>query len=378
MKKPDFKIISGAQTGVDRAALDAARSWHLSGRAWCPRGRRAEDNIPARYAVEETASCAYEQRTEWNVRDSDATLIICAGAPDPGTTYTQEMIKKWQKPSLIVDLDQNRHPAISIRTWLKMSTIRVLNIAGPRESQVPGIHERTLVVLQQILSTMFGKSPLKSKRLKQFDEVAVYPVSCERLSNGHSDESVLEAVIAGGAKIIQLRDKYATRKDLQKKAERFRELTRAHGVLLIINDHIDLAITVDADGVHLGQKDGSISQARMRIRDKLLGVSTHSLRQARQAETDGADYINIGPIFSTRTKSSPMTPMGIEMIEAIRAQLRIPFTVMGGIHEHNIDLVLSAGAKKIAMITAITQAVDITNTVRTFEDRIRYYTSKKS
>lgn len=131
------KIVSGGQTGVDRAALDVAQALHLDHGGWCPRGRLAEDeHIPDVYHLQETETPDYAERTQLNVRDSDGTLILTTGAPIGGTLYTIACAVKWQKPYLVVDLTQTIAPE-SVRQWLEDHHLAVLNVAGPRHSQSP-------------------------------------------------------------------------------------------------------------------------------------------------------------------------------------------------------------------------------------------------
>jgi hypothetical protein len=133
------KIVSGGQTGVDRAGLDAAMALGIDSGGWCPKGRRAEDGvIPARYVLRETPTADYRQRTEWNVRDSGATLILTRGEPTGGTALTQRLADAYGKPCLVVDL-QTDPDAHAVRSWIAASRIGVLNVAGPRESGCPGI-----------------------------------------------------------------------------------------------------------------------------------------------------------------------------------------------------------------------------------------------
>jgi Circularly permutated YpsA SLOG family len=147
------KIVSGGQTGVDRAALDVALGMGLDCGGWCPRGRRAEDGpIPSRYPLEETTSANYSQRTKRNVRDSDGTLILCSGPPRGGTLLTQQTAVKRGKPCLLVDLEAST-AVDTIRAWLGEHSIRVLNVAGPRESQAPGIALRVARVLHECLTS---------------------------------------------------------------------------------------------------------------------------------------------------------------------------------------------------------------------------------
>ncbi len=212
-------------------------------------------------------------------------------------------------------------------------------------------------------------------RRDKFQQVDIYPVTCEELSQGRSNLEVLEAVIQGGAKIIQLREKEYPKKDLYHLALKFREMTAKVGVLLIINDHVDIALGVEADGVHLGQEDLPLAVARQLAPELLIGASTHSLEQALQAQKDGADYVNIGPIFPTGTKEGVEGSLGTEAIAKISPSLEIPFTVMGGINELNMDQVLAKGARRVAMVTAITRAADIAAKVRSLKEKIIEFSS---
>ncbi|GBE16031.1 thiamine-phosphate synthase [bacterium BMS3Abin14] len=181
---------------------------------------------------------------------------------------------------------------------------------------------------------------------------------------------VLDGLIRGGARIVQLRDKDASKGDLYQVAMRFREITSKAGILLIINDHVDIALAVDADGVHLGQDDLPVEAARRIGPDLLVGISTHTLGEALAAQSSGADYINIGPIFYTGTKGGISDFLGPEAITAIGSGLEIPFTVMGGIKQTNIHEVLARGARRIAVVTALTQATDIAAAVRAMRGAI--------
>lgn len=146
------KIVSGGQTGVDRAALDVAISLGIPHGGWCPRGRRAEDGqIPDCYRLEETVAAEYPERTERNVIDSDATLILCGGRPAGGTLLSLRLAKKHEKPCWVVDLDRPCDPA-AIRRWMEKTVVRTLNIAGPRESQQPGVGTAARAFLMGLFS----------------------------------------------------------------------------------------------------------------------------------------------------------------------------------------------------------------------------------
>jgi len=215
----------------------------------------------------------------------------------------------------------------------------------------------------------------REARRQMFQQVDVYPVTCEELSEGRSNLEVLEAVIRGGAKIIQLREKEYQKKDLYHLALKFREMTAKAGVLLIINDHVDIALAVGADGVHLGQEDLPVQVATKLAPELLIGASTHSLEDVLQAQKDGADYVNIGPIFPTRTKEGVERVLGPETIATISPHVEVDFTVMGGINEANIDQVLAQGALRVAMVTAITRATDIAAKVRSLKEKITEFSS---
>ena len=145
-----LKVVSGGQTGVDRAALDAARALALPCGGWCPRGRKAEDGpIAAHYPLRETPSEDYSQRTEWNVRDSDGTLVLARGEPSPGTAYTIDLARRLGRPLLILDLGDEPDPAAA-RRWIEDEAIGVLNVAGPRESQSPGIGAAARTFLERL------------------------------------------------------------------------------------------------------------------------------------------------------------------------------------------------------------------------------------
>ena len=215
----------------------------------------------------------------------------------------------------------------------------------------------------------------REARRRLFQQVDIYPVTCEELSQGRSNLEVLEAVIQGGARIVQLREKEYSKKDLYHLALIFREMTAKAGVLLIINDHVDIALGVEADGVHLGQEDLPLTVARQLAPELLIGASTHFLEDALQAQKDGADYINIGPIFPTRTKEGVERVLGPEAIAKISPHVEVDFTVMGGINEANIDQVLAQGARRVAMVTAITRAADIAAKVRSLKEKIVEFSS---
>ena len=151
------KIISGGQTGADRAALDVALELGIPCGGWCPKGRLAEDGpIDPRYPLKETNSSEYRERTEKNVEDSDGTLILTCGAPSGGTAFTIQMAEKHKKPYLVIDLDETEDPT-GVVNWIKAQGIALLNVAGPRESKAPGINKRANAFLRQALKELILK-----------------------------------------------------------------------------------------------------------------------------------------------------------------------------------------------------------------------------
>jgi hypothetical protein len=145
------KIVSGGQTGVDRAALDAALILGVPCGGWCPKGRLAEDGaISTRYPLTETHSAKYPYRTACNVRDSDATLILTRGEPTGGTALTVSLADSYRKPLWVVDL-QRASAVKPVVEWINQQTVQVLNVAGPRESQCPGIYPQAYAYLQTLL-----------------------------------------------------------------------------------------------------------------------------------------------------------------------------------------------------------------------------------
>ena len=152
------RIISGGQTGVDRAALDVALELNIPCAGWCPRGRFAEDGIiPNRYPLSGTPTSDYSERTIWNVRDSDATLIITWGPPTGGTAFTHACALNLEKPHRVVDLLEAPNPA-SVTDWIVEGQIRVLNIAGPREGKPAGIYTSAKSFLMECFAHLMTAS----------------------------------------------------------------------------------------------------------------------------------------------------------------------------------------------------------------------------
>lgn len=213
---------------------------------------------------------------------------------------------------------------------------------------------------------VIGQSNKYIRRFSQFvDDVTVYPVSCERLAEGRSDRQWLEGVLQGGARIVQLRDKDSEDRQLLEKARFFREKTREAGALFLVNDRVDIALLADADGLHLGQNDLPPAEVRKLAPDMIIGISCNTEEQARQLgnwerkEELPVSYYNIGPIYPTGTKEGLAEFIGPEAMELFSSHVSIPFTVMGGIKLEHVPELVTKGARRIAVVTALTKANDI-------------------
>ncbi|MBD2864412.1 thiamine phosphate synthase [Paenibacillus oceani] len=198
----------------------------------------------------------------------------------------------------------------------------------------------------------------------------LYAITGEEFHPGKPMIEVMEEAIKGGCDIIQLRDKKSPRREVLAKAKALRELTLRYGVTFIVNDYIDIALAVDADGIHLGQDDLPLADARKIVGGKIIGISTHAIEEARQAERDGADYIGVGPIFPTKSKEDVVAPVTTSYVRQVAAEIAIPFVAIGGIKLHNVDQVLGAGARRICAISEIVGSPDIQGTCRSFLDKI--------
>jgi len=188
---------------------------------------------------------------------------------------------------------------------------------------------------------------------------------------GRDHVAIAEAALAGGADMIQLRDKTGNMRDLLPQARAIQWLCRSRGALFIVNDRVDLALAADADGAHVGQEDLPAESARRLLGPRrLLGVSTHNLAQAEAARSAGADYIGFGPMFATGTKETGHTPRGLEALREVRRAVSLPILAIGGINVENVASVIHAGATAPAVISAVAAAPDIAAAAAAFRQRV--------
>jgi thiamine-phosphate pyrophosphorylase len=205
---------------------------------------------------------------------------------------------------------------------------------------------------------MLHMGTLAEDRRERLARMRLYVITGDR---GDMDETVaiVEAALEGGADVIQLRKKTMPKAEQYRLAVALRRLTRAHDALLIVNDHPDLAIVADADGVHLGQDEfpPAIIRGLNGFAGRLLGRSTHSLDQALAAVENGVDYLGVGPVFETPTKAG-RPAVGCGLVTEIAARVDRPFVAIGGIDLQNAPTVVDAGAPAIAVVRAVYDAAD--------------------
>ena len=201
----------------------------------------------------------------------------------------------------------------------------------------------------------------------------LYIITDQRISHGKSHLEVAKAALAGGATVIQFRDKEMKDSEAIVACREIYKLTKKKGVSFIVNDRVEVAKAVDADGVHLGQEDMSFSSARKILgKEKIIGISVETVEQALKAVEGGADYLGVGPIYPTATKLDAGKVLGIARLKEIRESVNIPIVAIGGINENNLEEVLKAGVDGVAVISAVVSAPDITEACRKLKNKIEY------
>lgn len=192
----------------------------------------------------------------------------------------------------------------------------------------------------------------------------LYPLTDTRLS-GLTHAEQVERLAAGGARFVQLREKHAAPREFYESAREAVRVARALGVRLIINDRLDIALAVDADGVHLGQDDLPPDRARALIgANRIVGYSTHNVKQALEADSMPVDYIAVGPVFETSTKANPDPTVGLDLIRELSSRLTRPLVAIGGITLETAPAVIAAGAASVAIISDLYATGDIADRTR--------------
>lgn len=210
----------------------------------------------------------------------------------------------------------------------------------------------------------------KGERIRRWN---LYLVTEEKLSAGRKTIDIVRDAIAGGVEIIQLRDKSLPIIDRYRFGKEIRKITLKYDVDFIVNDRIDLAVALDADGVHLGQEDLPIEIGRKILGpEKIIGISVSNVQEAKLAELGGADYLGVGSIYLTESKKveEDRRSIGLEGVTAIKNQCPLPVVAIGGLKQENCQEIIKAGADAIAVITALTQAPDVSKEARKFKETI--------
>ena len=204
--------------------------------------------------------------------------------------------------------------------------------------------------------------------LEKFTLPWIYGITYSRDSLNRDNVEVVKEMIKGGIKLIQYREKDLTLKEMLLECREIRDLTKKSDVTFIVNDHLDIAKIVDADGVHIGQDDLPIKEVRKLLgENKIIGLSTHSKEQAKKAVEDGANYIGVGPIHPTKTKVNVCKPVGYSYLEWVSKNIDIPFVAIGGLKLHNLNEVLKRNAKSVALVSEITGSTNIPQKIREIE-----------
>lgn len=203
----------------------------------------------------------------------------------------------------------------------------------------------------------------------------LYVITGNAFLQGRRLEDVILQAIQGGADCIQLREKELSSRELLETGRLLRRITAENNIRFIVNDRLDIALAVDADGVHLGQDDLPIDVARRLLGpEKIIGISTHDAQEAIAAEKAGADYIGVGPIKATQSKSDAAPAIGLEGVQEIRRHVSLPIVAIGGIKQDDVAGIIRSGANGIAVISAIIGADDVyqaASAMRSEVDRIR-------
>ena len=193
----------------------------------------------------------------------------------------------------------------------------------------------------------------------------IYGITAEEYSLGRSNIEVVALMIEAGIKVIQYREKEKKTRQKYEECLKIREMTRQSGVTFIVNDNVDLAILAESDGIHIGQDDLPPEKVRKLVGEEMIiGLSTHLPEEAEAAVKSGVDYIGVGPIFATKTKKDVCDPVGLEYLEYVVKNIKLPFVAIGGIKEHNLAELSRRGAKCFAMVTEIVGVEDIGAKVR--------------
>lgn len=206
-------------------------------------------------------------------------------------------------------------------------------------------------------------------------DLSLYVITDRKIQK-KSNEEVVEEAASAGASVIQLREKNLPTRLWVEEAQKVREITHRWGIPLIINDRIDIALAVDADGVHLGEEDMPLVLARKICPSLIIGYSVSTVEEARKAEKEGADYLGAGTVFPTYTKKDAGEPIGLERLKEIKKAVHIPVVAIGGINLSNVEEVLATGVDGVAVVSAIVGAESVKEATCSFRQKIDLFRRK--
>ncbi|MCX7418859.1 MAG: thiamine phosphate synthase [Planctomycetia bacterium] len=363
---PEFNIRWSEPTEADHTdtlrTLDAAANR-------CREGLRVVEDF-VRFSLDDAhlSRLLKELRHELTERLSDLDRLGVISARDTlgdvGTRIKTSREQTRQRPSDIV-LANCRRVAEAFRTLEEFSKFVITKLADPTlPSRLEQMRYRLYTIEKALLTTLSSRDRLEGCDL--------YLLATEALCHHGIGPAVRQALEAGIG-IVQLREKDLTDRRSLELAHRVREWTREANALFIMNDRADLAVLSDADGVHVGQEELTVREARRIVgANRLVGVSTHTVEQARQAVLDGADYIGVGPVFSTTTKSFDQL-VGLEFVQQVANEIKLPWFAIGGISLENISAVRSAGATQVAVSSAICSSPNPGRAAAELLDRMRMF-----
>ncbi len=219
---------------------------------------------------------------------------------------------------------------------------------------------------------MIEKELLDEPRAGHTFPKGIYGILGEKFSLGRTNVEVARQMVDAGVDILQYREKVKDKsyKDMLDECYKIRKITEKAGVPFIINDHVAIALLVGADGIHQGQDDLPVKEVKKLAPGMMIGCSTHNSAQAKKAVEDGADYIGVGPIFTTRTKEDVCDAVGLDYLDHVAANHEIPFVAIGGIKRSNLRDVVARGAKTVCLVTEIISAKNIEKRIKEIKDII--------
>jgi len=276
-------------------------------------------------------------------------------AEDVGAPTEKRVVLQHQDlPALV--MANSRRVQESLRVLEEFSRLSGGPLAG-KAGEFESIRFEVYELEQQLVGRLLRHD--RARRL-----TGLYLVLDAMALKGRDEMEVAAAAIRGGAKTIQLRDKQRSKSELLTMARRLRDLCGEKGALFIVNDHLDIALAVNADGLHLGQDDLPLAEARRILPiDMLVGCSTHSTAEAVRSQANGADYVAVGSIYPTTSKEK-FKLVGLDTLRRTRSKVSVPLIAIGGVNHTNVQEVMKAGADSVAVISAVLGADDVEKAAR--------------